>query len=142
MTYLVFSDELTPQLVGYYTLANKIIATPYANISNSFQKRLTKFSQLDKKSNRLLIPIPLITQLGKNNDTRLTASITGDYLLKSACNKIKEAQLIIGGKTTYIECPSIAKLYDFYSSNKFVRFNERIITDQQNLVQMFKYFND
>lgn len=141
MTYLVFSDELSPQLVGFYTFANKFVTIPSSNISNSFKKRISKFTQFDNELNRYLISMPLIAQLGKNNSSNLTQSITGNRLLKYAYDKVESAQLIIGGKTTYIECPSIAKLYDFYSSNKFVRFNERIITDQQNLVQMIKYFN-
>ena len=125
MTYLVFSDSEQPELVGYFTLANKFVAISGRALSKTLQKRILKFSQLDKELDRYLISMPLIAQLGRNFNPELSASILGKELLLLACHKVQEAQFIIGGKTVYIECASNPKLYDFYSASQFVQFGQR-----------------
>ena len=91
--------------------------------------------------------MPLIAQLGKNFNPTLSATIPGQELLSIACNKVQEAQFIIGGKAVYIECASNPKLYDFYSASQFVQFGQRErdtdeIAESPILVQMLKYFRD
>ncbi|MDO4268702.1 MAG: N-acetyltransferase [Eubacteriales bacterium] len=147
MTYLVFSDTPHPELVGYFTLANKFVSINGNVLSNTLQKRILKFSQYDEELDRYLVSMPLIAQLGKNFHPSLTASICGKDLLAMACRKIQEAQFIIGGKTVYIECASNPKLYDFYSASQFVQFGQRDrdtdeIAESSVLVQMLKYFRD
>jgi len=51
--------------------------------------------------------------------------ITGDMLLKLACNKIKVAQDVLGGRYVYLECEDKPKLKEFYESNGFVCFGKR-----------------
>lgn len=51
--------------------------------------------------------------------------ITGDILLKLACNKIKEAQELIGGRFVFLECEDKIKLREFYEDNGFVCFRKR-----------------
>lgn len=147
MTYLVFSDNEHPELVGYFTLANKFVAINGSALSKTLQKRILKFSQFDKELDRYLVSMPLIAQLGRNFDPALSASIPGKELLSLACHKVQEAQFIIGGKTAYIECASNPKLYDFYSASQFVQFGQRDkdtdeIAESPILVQMLKYFRD
>ena len=147
MTYLVFSDSEYPELVGYFTLANKFVAINGLALSKTLQKRILKFSQFDKELDRYLVSMPLIAQLGRNFDPALSASIPGKELLSLACRKIQEAQFIIGGKTAYIECANNPKLYDFYSASQFVQFGQRDrdtdeIAESPILVQMLKYFRD
>lgn len=147
MTYLVFSDEESPDLVGYFTLANKFVSINGNVLSKTLQKRIGKFSQYDKELDRFLVSMPLIAQLGRNFNPALSASIPGQELLSIACSKVREAQFIIGGKAVYIECASNPKLYDFYSASQFVQFGQRErdtdeIAESPILVQMLKYFRD
>lgn len=145
MTYLVFSANKSPELVGYYTLANKFVSITGTALSNALQKRIRKFSQYDEELDRFLVSMPLIAQLGRNFNPVLSASIPGHELLALACSKVQEAQFIIGGKIVYIECANNPKLYDFYSASEFVQFGQRErdtdeIADSSILVQMLKYF--
>ena len=147
MTYLVFSNTESPDLVGYFTLANKFVSITGNALSKTLQKRIEKFSQYDEELDCFLVSMPLIAQLGKNFYPALSASISGQELLAIACDKVREAQFIIGGKAVYIECASNPKLYDFYSSSQFVQFGQRErdadeIAENPILVQMLKYFRD
>lgn len=84
------------------------------------------------------MPIPLIAQLGKND--KYSDLISGEQLLTLACDRVKQAQKIIGGKMVYIECASNPKLHSFYSTNGFTEFGQREANDNLPLVQMVKYF--
>ena len=91
--------------------------------------------------------MPLIAQLGRNFNPGLSASISGQELLAFVCEKVREAQFIIGGKAVYIECASNPKLYDFYSAAQFIQFGQRErdideIAESTTLVQMLKYFRE
>lgn len=46
-------------------------------------------------------------------------------LLKLACDKIKIAQDVLGGRYVYLECEDKPKLKEFYESNGFVCFGKR-----------------
>lgn len=72
--------------------------------------------------------------------------ITGDELLKLACDKVQEIQKNIGGKIVYLECEDTVKLVGFYQDNGFYNFGKRTLehdeTDVmsgQYLIQMLKY---
>jgi len=51
--------------------------------------------------------------------------ISGDVLLKLACDKVKEAQDILGGRFVFLECEDKPVLEEFYKSNGFVCFGKR-----------------
>ncbi len=143
MTYLVFS-EAAKELVGYFTLANKLVEIEASAVSKSLKKRIEKFSQHDS-AGRFVIPMPLIAQLGKNFDPSLAAAIPGSSLLEMACQKVQEAQRIIGGKAVYVECDGHPKLRSFYSASQFVPFGQRArekdeLGEGPVLVQMLRYF--
>ncbi|HJC63218.1 MAG TPA: N-acetyltransferase [Candidatus Blautia merdavium] len=147
MTYLIYSAMDNPELVGYFTLANKFVSIDGNALSKTLQKRISKFSQYDKEFDRFLVSMPLIAQLGRNFNPSLLTSIPGQDLLAIACRKVQEAQFIIGGKAVYIECASNPKLFDFYSASQFVQFGQRErdtdeIEESPILVQMLKYFRD
>lgn len=71
------------------------------------------------------IALPLIGQIGKNYKNEYNKLITGDILLKLACDKIKVAQGILGGRFVFLECEDKQKLREFYESNGFVCFGKR-----------------
>ncbi len=147
MTYLVFSDHAHPELLGYFTLANKFVSITENALSKTLQKRIAKFSQYDGELHRFLVSMPLIAQLGRNFNPHLSAAISGQELLNAACCKVQEAQFIIGGKTVYIECADSPKLFQFYTASQFVQFGQRErdvdeLSESPILVQMLKYFRD
>lgn len=146
-TYLVFASFRQEYvLVGYYTLANKVFCINRDSLSARWRRRLAKFAQYDSTIKRYTLSAPLIGQLGKNFTNNYNKLITGDELLKLALDKVREMQMIVGGKVVYLECEDRPCLKDFYSSNGFVDFGRRQLDSDevgfgvdQYLVQMLKY---
>ena len=159
-TYLIFAsfrNEL--QLAGYFTLASKHFVIPdkatkshdsrgkVTGPSKALIKKLKNFGTYDEMLKQHTISAPLIGQLGRNfasgdGDIKL---ITGDELLKIACDKVREGQSFFGGRFVYLECEDKPKLIDFYSDNGFVEFgkrnlesDERDLMSGEYLVQMLK----
>ena len=148
ISYLVFAEQDNHKyFVGYYTLANKFVCVNSSSLSKTMQKKIGKFSQYDQSSDRFMVPMPLIAQLGKNFNDTLPTQMAGADLLEMAMERVLEVEHLVGGKTVYIECNNQPKLFDFYSSTGFFPFDERTRqTDDPNdkdtvLVQMLKYFN-
>lgn len=134
------------KLLGYFTLSNKIISIQKKSLSNKLRSRISKFVSYDKDNNKYVLGAILIGQLGKNYNEDLNRLITGDELLKMACEKVKDTQMDIGGKVVYLECEDNKYLLDFYKSNGFVNFGKRNLdkdeTDRLNgkyLIQFLKY---
>ena len=149
-TYLILASHKKHHvLVGYFTLANKTFFINKSSLpSRNWEKRISKFGQLDKSTNHYTISAPLIAQLGKNYTHSYNKLITGDELLKIALNKVRAMQNIVGGKIVYLECQPIDALTNFYSQNGFVNFGYRSLSNDEikimsetNLIQMLKYIN-
>lgn len=146
VTYLVFTSYKKEYLLsGYYTLATKFIIISRTSLSKSLQKRINKFAQYDSGLRRYVLSAPLIGQLAKNYSYNCNL-ITGDELLKLACDKVRFVQGEIGGRVVYLECEDKEKLIQFYSENGFVVFGKRRldrdeidVMDGSYLVQMLKY---
>lgn len=148
-THLIFaSHKESPVLVGYFTLALKsfTIKNNSTCLSKSLKKKIQKFATYIPELDCYQISAPLIGQLGKNFTNGYNKLITGDELLKMACDKIAMVQQSIGGKVVYIECEDKPKLLEFYESNGFVPFSKRPLDkDEKNdlsgeyLIQMLKY---
>jgi len=149
ITFLVFAEK-EEQLfwVGYYTLAHKFVSVSAGMLSKTLQKRIAKFSQYDIELERYLVSMPLIAQLGKNFAYQdIDTGFTGTDLLTCACKRVLQAQRLIGGKMTYIECEDNPKLKAFYAQNEFCQFGEREkesgeLTDSAVLIQMLRYFKN
>lgn len=129
-THLVFTSyKKSNILCGYFTLANKEFVYKHNSrhkLSNTIFKKLKSYGHFDSKLKIIRVNAPLIGQIGKNFfEDEYRKLIKGDELLKIACDKIIEAQRIIGGKIVYLECEDISCLKDFYSDNGFVLFGER-----------------
>lgn len=148
-THLVFcsyKSELV--LVAYFSLALKFIQVEPNALSRTQRKRITKFGTFDTNLKKYIISAPLIGQLGKNYKYKNENLITGDELLKMACDKINEIQLIAGGSIVYIECEDVQKLKEFYLRNGFVEFGRRKLDNDEKddlsgeyLIQMVKYLH-
>lgn len=148
ISYLVFVEYKNKKhLAGYYTLANKFICVNNSSLSNSMKRKISKFSQYDPSSDRFMMPMPLIAQLGKNFNKSLPIKIIGSDLLDMALQRVLEIEHLIGGKTVYIECNNEPNLFKFYSTANFFEFDKRIRNtntskDTDNiLIQMLRYFN-
>lgn len=148
-THLVFAEYRGERvLVGYFALAQKTFFIPRKrSLSKNLRKRIAKFAQKTEGSDVYEIPAPLIAQLGKNYTDGYDALISGDELLTIACNKIRDAQSIIGGKIAYLECSDHPSLIRFYERNGFIEFDRRQIDRREMdmlhtscLVQMLRYF--
>lgn len=135
-------------LVGYFTLASKDFTIPAKNIRSNLKNKIKKFGNYDCETKSYTISAPLIAQLSKNFADGYNKLITGDELLKMACNMVSEIQMIIGGRIVYVECEDNVKLRDFYETNGFVVFNERQLDAESKenmgvdyLLQLLRYLN-
>lgn len=147
-TQLVFTSyKEQPVLVGYFTLAIKEIVLSQKTLpSANWRRRIKKFAIRSDIDGNYHIPAPLIGQIGKNFQNGYNKLISGDELLKLAIDKVRETQLVLGGKFIYLECEDKAKLVQFYNDNGFVEFGKRDLErderDMQSgnyLVQLLKY---
>lgn len=135
-------------LIGYYTLSSKSFNITKAAISKSMRKKINKFATFDTALKVHVLPAPLIAQLGKNFQNGYNTLISGDELLKMACEDIRLVQSFIGGKVAYLECEDCPALIDFYESNGFVQFAKRRLDKDETelkgeyLIQMLKIFKN
>lgn len=146
-THLVFASykgELV--LVGYFTLANKDFTINTKILSSNLRSRVKKFAVYNSELKNYHISAPLIAQLGKNYTNGYNKLISGDELLKIACDTVAEVQMLIGGKIVYIECEDKTPLVNFYERNGFKQFSERQLDyndskamDVKYLLQLLKY---
>lgn len=136
-THLVvsnFKDEVV--IVGYFALAQKYFLLDKNSVSKTLRKKVSKFGKYDREIKKYIIPAPLIGQLGKNKNGGINNLITGDELLKIACEYIESVFFILGGKVIYLECEDIDSLLSFYESNGFVKFGERKRdSDEEGLIK-------
>lgn len=152
-TTLVFTQHKGDNvLVGYFTLAIKNFVVNKGKLSSNLRHRISKFCvdsyDITGTQKESTIVAPLIAQLGKNFTDSYNQLITGDELLKLACEKVAFVQQNIGGKIVYLECEDKPYLIEFYGSNGFVEFGKRQLDrdekedlDGQYLIQMLKYMN-
>lgn len=145
-THLVFASYKGEQvLVGYYALANKYITVSANQLNRRLKDRINKFSTYDARLRYYCLAAPLIAQLGKNFSNGANLLITGDELLKLACDKVKQTQLEIGGKFVYLECEDKPCLVEFYERNGFYVFDRRELDRDETcfkgdyLLQLIKY---
>lgn len=125
-TFLVMTSyKKEDVIVGYFSFATKVVRVKRNTLTGKKKKRFSRFSEYDEENKCHYIPLPLIGQLGKNYKNEYNKLISGDILLKLACEKIKEAQDILGGRFIFLECEDKPKLKEFYESNGFVCFGKR-----------------
>lgn len=148
-TQLIFTSyKENNVLIGYYTLATKTFNITKAALSKTLKKRIGKYATYDSNLKVHFLPAPLIAQLGKNFNNGYNQLISGDELLKMACEDIRLVQSLIGGKVAYLECEDRQKLIEFYESNGFVAFAQRELDRDETdihgnyLIQMLKIFKD
>lgn len=139
--WIVFAkNENKKFVVGYFALINKHFQVDLNNLSRTLAKRVQKFSTFEESLNRYVVSAPLIGQIGKNYFNNYDQLITGDELLKIACETVKEGQRILGGRIVYLECEDTPQLVNFYERNGFYNFGRRELKDEgKYLLQFLKY---
>lgn len=125
LVYWVSGDEKTKELVGYYTVTEKIIRIHHDALNAKERRKLHGYGEFDQAKRAYELPAPLIAQLGKNYMNGNNSLIDGKDLLQLAMRKIKLVQNIIGGKIAYLECEDIPQLVNFYTENHFKVFGKR-----------------
>lgn len=125
MTYLVI-DEEDGALLGYFSLAHKPLEIPADGISRKIRDKVKRFSALDEDNNVYQVSAFLIGQFGKNYAVEDGKRITGAQMMKLALEQLQMAQNTIGGTIVYLDCEADAGLIQFYESQKFTLFGERI----------------
>ena len=148
-TFLVMSSyQGNDVIVGYFAIANKATIVKKFILSNTKRKRILRYGEYNSEIKGYNIALPLIGQLGKNYNNDYNKLITGDILLKLACNKIKEIQNIIGGRYVFLECEDNEKLKEFYELNGFECFGKRNLEKDERdkssgdyLLQMLRDLN-
>lgn len=131
-TFIVMSEyKQKDVMVGYFATTNKAINIKSLTLSKSKKKRILKYAQYDNVFKTYKIALPLIGQIGKNYANGYDKLITGEVLLKLACDKIKIAQGILGGRFVYLECEDKKELKEFYEKNGFVCFGKRNLEKEE-----------
>ena len=142
VTYLVFSKP-DGELIGYFTLAVKPITVNPEKFSNRMKNKIARVSEMDKETGTYTLSAYLIGQLGKNFRNEVNMKITGEELLQTAMNTIRELQYRVGGMVVFLEAEHKEKLLNFYEvQNGFKSFDIREVKhgteDAHSLVQLLK----
>lgn len=125
-TFIVTTSFRNKQvIVGYFALSNKTTQIKKSFLSKGMRKRLSRFASNASINSDFTVSLPLIGQIGKNYKNNYNDLISGDILLKLACDKVKQVQGILGGRFVFLECEDKSKLKNFYESNGFVHFGNR-----------------
>lgn len=112
-------------IVGYFAITNKTTKVKRDVLKGEKRRRFLRFAIYSEENHCFFISLPLIGQLGKNYYNGYNNLISGEVLLKLACDKVKEGQEIFGGRFVSLECEDKPKLKEFYESNGFVCFGKR-----------------
>lgn len=145
-TQLVFASyKDSPVLCGYYTIAQKSFnISKGASLSKTKQKAISKYASFYPELKMHILPAPLLAQLGKNFSNGYNTLISGDELMKMACDDIALIHKIAGGKIIYLECENKPRLLEFYRRHGFIPFGKRQLDKDEDkisghfLIQMLR----
>ena len=139
-TYLVYIERsaIEIDLVGYFSLAIKMLTLKKSSLSKSSQRIISRFGYYDDDSESYKIPAILVAQFGKNF-SEASVSISGSDLMAITLHQVKNALSFLSGKTVFRESEKKEKLIDFYTENGFtVLDNEVLSKNKKELMQLYK----
>ena len=137
-TYLVMREG-GADLLGYFTLALKMLTIKSCVLSSSQEKTIRRFGSFDAETESYKLPAVLLAQFGRNF-SETSASIDGKELMNSALKCIKTIFSLSSGKTAFLECEPSEKLICFYERCGFSLLgNTTVSKDKKELVQMFRF---
>ena len=141
VTYLVFNEDM--ELLGYFTLAGKILSVTCKGISKTTQKKILRYGICNTDSDCLQSFAYLIAQFGKNYNLPVNKRICGNDLMNCAFDALHDVQRRIGGGIAFLECENKPKLLDFYQhcDNQFTVSGNRTSTKTNiNYIQLIHLF--
>ena len=125
-------------LVGYFSLAMKMLTLKKVSLSKSTEKVISRFGYYDEDSDSYKVPAILVAQFGRNFSAN-SSSIPGSELMAITLRQVKEVLSFLSGKTVFLECEKEQKLIDFYKSNGFsILDNEVLSKDKKELMQLYR----
>ena len=137
-THLIVSLEDSFDILGYFTLAIKMLTIKADILSQSEKKSISRFGYFDEEFSSYLIPAILIAQLGKNFSPNSRA-IQGSSLMDIALEQVQDVFNMPSGKTVFLECEKHTSLIRFYENNGFRSLNTSIISkNNYELMQMYR----
>lgn len=136
-TYIIVSTDGKLDVLGYFTLATKMLTIKLSTLSKSEQKVISRYGYYDEDSDSLKIPAILIAQLSRNFNSKNIVS--GSDLMDIALKQVKSIFNLTSGKTVFLECEKIKKLTDFYESQNFKFIDAKLLSrDNKELIQMYR----
>ncbi|MBQ9528074.1 MAG: GNAT family acetyltransferase [Fretibacterium sp.] len=139
ITYLV-RDTDDGEFLGYFTLTHKAVILDGKGFSKTMQRKLTRYSRLDKQTGNYMASAFLLAQFGKNYGVDDGKRISGAELMGLVNDVLVNVQRQIGGGIVYLDCEDKAKLIAFYENEGFKRFDERFSEeDNQRYIQLMRF---
>lgn len=139
ITYLV-TDVDDGEFLGYFTLTHKAILLNGEGFSKTMQRKLTRYSRLDKQTGNYMASAFLLAQFGKNYGVDGGKRISGTDLMELVRDILVDVQRRIGGGIVYLDCEDKAGLVAFYEKEGFNRFDERFSQeDDQKYIQFMGF---
>ena len=137
-TYLVISKDNPNDLLGYFSLATKVLTLKKLFLSKSTEKIIKRYGYYDDDSDSYKIPAILIAQFGKNYSEK-SESIQGSILMSIALQQIKTILSFSSGKTAFLECEKKQALIEFYKNHNFIILDNEILSkNHKELIQMYR----
>ena len=115
-TYIIVYTDGTLEVLGYFTLATKMLTLKLSTLSKSEQKTISRYGYYDEDSDSVKIPAILIAQLSRNFNTNNV--LHGSDLMDIVLKQVKSILNLTSGKTVFLECECSAQseLGLFYKS--------------------------
>lgn len=140
ITYLVVDNE-TGDLLGFFTLAHKVLYVPAEGLSNTVKRRLERYGSIDKNTNSYLLSAFLLAQFGKNYAIEEDKRITGVGLMDCVDSILKDIQFRVGGGVVYLDSLDNEHLVHFYTDVcGYRKISERVSdTNNTKYLQYLKF---
>ena len=121
ITHLVYADEEgeAPDLVGIFTLANKVFRVSGEVLSTTARRKVAKFAEYDPEAGVYTLSAPLIAQFGKNDRVGSLQGFDGHALMDVALRELCQPMRVLGGRAVYLECEDAPGLTRFYGREGF-----------------------
>ena len=140
ITYLV-TDSENGKLLGYFTLAHKVLEVPALGLSSTVRRKMSRYSTLDNRNESYMISAFLLAQFGKNFNEEKERRVSGAELMDCVDEVLKRIQHQIGGAVVYLDCEDKEKLIEFYENTAgYKQISERISErDHIRYLQFYKF---
>ena len=139
ITYLV-TDNDDGEFLGYFTLTHKAILLDGKDFSKTMQRKLNRYSRLDKQTGNYMASAFLLAQFGKNYGVDEGKHVSGSELMELVNDILLDIQRRIGGGIVYLDCEDRPQLISFYEDKGFQKFAERFSEeDNQKYIQFMRF---